>query len=157
MNNKKIRILVVDDEESVTRMLKLNLEQTGDYEVRTVNLPKEVIHAAREFHPDLFLLDVLMPDLTGDYLAQELRDIPEWKHVPIVFLTAIGEDSSESIPIDKPPVVCKPVEMSRLIAVLNEVLAKSRSSAAGTPPPDLSGLVSPGAGGKQNLHPVRNG
>src|SRR2546423_5120830 len=57
----KRRILVVDDETSITRLLKLNLEQTGSYEVREENLGARVLEAAREFKPDLVLLDVMMP------------------------------------------------------------------------------------------------
>ena len=65
MNNEKKRILLVDDEPSITRLLKLNLEQTGDYEVATENVSKAALATAEEFRPDLILLDVMMPDLDG--------------------------------------------------------------------------------------------
>ena len=66
MNNEKKRILVVDDEPSITRLLKLNLEQTGDYEVATENSPKAAVAAAEEFQPELLLLDVVMPGRLQD-------------------------------------------------------------------------------------------
>lgn len=63
MNSK--RILIVDDEPGVTRSLKLNLEAMAGYEVRTENDSALAINAARDFHPQLILLDVLMPRLDG--------------------------------------------------------------------------------------------
>ena len=69
MNNAKKRILIVDDEGSITRLLKLNLEQTGDYEVATENVSKAALAAAEAFRPDLMLLDVMMPGLDGGALA----------------------------------------------------------------------------------------
>src|ERR1035438_2265889 len=88
MNNKKKRILVVDDEPSITRLLKLNLEQAADYEVETVNVSKAALLIAERFHPDLILLDVMMPGLDGGNLASQLETSPELSGVLIVFLTA---------------------------------------------------------------------
>ena len=59
MNNKK-RILLVDDEESITRSLKLFLDGTGQYEVRTENRGSLAVQVAREFRPDLIVLDLVM-------------------------------------------------------------------------------------------------
>jgi len=125
-NHKKRRILVVDDEQSVTRMLKLNLELTGHYEVLEENSAKHVIHAARVFHPDLLVLDVLMPDLTGDYVAQELRDIRGWHHVPIVLLTAIADRRSRVCSSAYDRYMAKPVKMPDLIRCIEELLEVAR-------------------------------
>lgn len=126
MNSNKKRILVVDDEQTVTRMLKLNLEETGGYEVATENDPRQVLHKVRTFHPDLVILDILMPDMTGDYVAQQLRDIPSCKEMPILFLTAIGDGSDWPCAPDRDPVIRKPVDMSKLLPVIRERLASSR-------------------------------
>jgi len=88
MNKAKKRILVVDDEPGITRLLKLNLEQTGQYEVATENASQAALAAAEQFQPDLMLLDVMMPGLDGGNLAAELQASPKLKGVPIVFLTA---------------------------------------------------------------------
>jgi len=85
---EKKRILVVDDEPGITRLLILNLEQTGDYEVATENISKAPLAAAEEFQPDLLLLDVVMPGLDGGNLASQLQTSPKLKGMPIVFLTA---------------------------------------------------------------------
>src|SRR5512140_1345551 len=88
MNKEKKRILVVDDEPSITRMLKLNLEQTGEYQVATENVSMAALAAAERFKPDLMLLDVMMPGLDGGNLASQMQARPQLKGVPIVFLTA---------------------------------------------------------------------
>src|SRR5450756_1130580 len=85
----KKRILVVDDEPAMTRMIKLNLEQTGRYEVRTENLGRMAIAAAREFRPDLILLDLMMPDMLGSDISAQLQADPELRAIKFVFLTAM--------------------------------------------------------------------
>src|ERR1041385_1981538 len=82
------RILIVDDEESFTRLLKLNLEVGGAYRVRSENHAPHAVAAAKEFMPDLILLDVMMPEMDGGDVASALQADPELKHIPIVFLTA---------------------------------------------------------------------
>ncbi len=84
----KHRILIVDDEPGVTRILRMFLERTGDYVVREENRGARAIAAAREFAPDLILLDVIMPDRDGGSIAADLSDDPLLGGVPIVFLTA---------------------------------------------------------------------
>src|SRR5262245_18657340 len=89
----KARILVVDDEEPLTRILKLHLEHTERYEVRVENHGARALAAAREFRPDLVLLDVLMPDRTGQEIWEELRADPELRDVAVLFLTATVRES----------------------------------------------------------------
>src|SRR5690349_753264 len=88
MSAEKKRILIVDDEASITRLLKLNLENTGKYVVHAVNASEQALPIALEFHPDLILLDVVMPGLDGGYLASAVRAHPALNNIPIVFLTA---------------------------------------------------------------------
>jgi two-component system, OmpR family, response regulator len=85
----KKRILLVDDEPSFTRLMKLNLEMNGPYEVQIENDPARVLTTARSFRPDLIFLDVIMPDMDGGEVAATLRADAALKHVPIVFLTAV--------------------------------------------------------------------
>ena len=83
------RILVVDDEIGMTRMLKRNLEATGLYEVRTENSSAAALGAAHEFRPDLIFLDVMMPGMDGGEVAARLGADKQLKQIPIVFLSAI--------------------------------------------------------------------
>lgn len=83
------RILVVDDEKNITIFLRSYLEDTGHYTVMTENIGLNAIETARRFKPDLILLDIMMKDVSGDSLADEIKNDPELHHVPIVFLTGI--------------------------------------------------------------------
>lgn len=85
---EKKRILVIDDETTFTKMLRLNLEKTGKYEVREENRGRRGAAAAREFKPHLIFLDVIMPDVDGGEVAALIQSDPRFKDVPIVFLTA---------------------------------------------------------------------
>ena len=84
----KKRILVIDDEPVTTRLIRLNLEKTGAYEVREENLSVRALATAQEFQPDLILLDVLMPGLDGGDVVTRIKTDTKLKNVPIVFLTA---------------------------------------------------------------------
>ena len=88
MSNTPARILIVDDEKVTTRLLRMTLEQTKKYEVREVNDSKLVVQAALAFHPDLIVLDVIMPDKDGGDVAAELKEHSSLSKVPVVFLTA---------------------------------------------------------------------
>ncbi len=82
------RILVVDDEESFTRMLKRTLERTGLYEVVKENRGTHAVATARAVKPDLILLDVIMPDMDGGDVIAALQRDPILQKIPVVFLTA---------------------------------------------------------------------
>lgn len=85
----KKKILVVDDEKNITVFLRSYLEDTGHYAVRTENEGLAAVEAARQFKPDLILLDIMMKDVSGDSLADEIKNDPDLHNTPIVFLTGI--------------------------------------------------------------------
>jgi len=119
------RILVVDDEVALTRMIKMNLERSGDYEVRTENQGVKVISAVREFWPDLIFLDVMMPGMSGDEVAQQLRENPVLAGIKIVFMTAIvtKEETSEmSGNIGGNEFLAKPVKTEELVETIERML-----------------------------------
>lgn len=125
-NPWKKRILVVDDELSATRLLKLNLEQTDQFAVRTENDPSKALAAAIEFCPDLMLLDVLMPGMDGGELASLFQAHPRLKSVPIVFLTAAAtktEIRRGGGRIGGLPFLAKPVDLSEVLACIKRHLA----------------------------------
>lgn len=83
------RILLIDDEVTFTRVLKLYLEQAGPYEVTTAHCGREGIAAAKRVKPDLILLDVIMPDMDGSTVASELKEDKALAATPVIFLTAV--------------------------------------------------------------------
>ena len=122
----KRKILVVDDEKMLTRMLKLSLEAMGDYEVLTINLPTEALGAALRFMPDLILLDVMMPEVDGGDVAAQLQECAELNTIPIIFLTAIvtkEEAPGSGVEIAGKTFLAKPIKTSELIVAINAKLA----------------------------------
>lgn len=118
----KKKILAVDDEASFTRLLKHALNR---YEIREENDPKRALATAREFQPDLILLDIIMPRLDGGDLATQLRSDPALCHVPIVFLTAIvspQETNGASRHVGGFPFVSKPISAQSLVRCIEENL-----------------------------------
>jgi CheY-like chemotaxis protein len=127
MNSLKKRILVVDDEPGVTRGLRRVLEQTGEYEVREENSAEHALMAAWKYQPDLILLDVMMPGIEGGELASEIRAVPKFREVPIVFLTALvapGEVPGSGGPKGGEWCLAKPVDPADLIICLRKQLEK---------------------------------
>ncbi|OGI02815.1 MAG: hypothetical protein A2Y25_03220 [Candidatus Melainabacteria bacterium GWF2_37_15] len=82
------RILYVEDETDIQTIVKLSLETIGNYELKVCSSGKEALAEAQNFKPDLFLLDVMMPEMDGPATLKELRKIPELKNIPAVFITA---------------------------------------------------------------------
>jgi CheY-like chemotaxis protein len=119
----KKRILVIDDEPSVTRTMKVNLERTGAYTVGTENQAAHAPATAREFKPDLIFLDVMMPDKDGGEVAAEIQSDPALQHVPVVFLTAIvskKETGGEPLDSGGQTFLAKPVDLHVLVQCIEE-------------------------------------
>jgi CheY-like chemotaxis protein len=89
----KKTILVIDDEEDFCYFVKLNLEETGNYEVLTATSGAEGIKKAINFQPDIILLDIIMPNMTGTQVAEALLNNKSTKNIPIIFVTAIAKRS----------------------------------------------------------------
>jgi CheY-like chemotaxis protein len=127
--NKK-RILLVDDEVSFTRLLKLNLEQTNDYMVRVENWPEDAVAAARDFRPHVVLLDVVMPRMIGGDVAARLRADPALRSTPIVFLSAlVGRTwvQEHDGMVGGYPFIAKPASVEEVIERIEEQLTPDPS------------------------------
>ena len=119
------RLLLIDDEEPFTRLLKLNLEETGRFTVRVETDGRKALEAAHEFEPDLILLDVIMPEADGGEIAATMRADPKLKRVPIVFLTAAvsrQELEGPSGVIGGRLFVAKPVNKQALVQLIDSQL-----------------------------------
>jgi CheY-like chemotaxis protein len=129
------KILIVDDEVDLTMLVKLNLQKTGQYEVREENRARKALATAREFKPDLVLLDVMMPDLDGGDVLAQLKDDPNLKNVPVVFLTAtvLKEDlAKQGGTIGGHPFIPKPFKAEVLLDRIQKMLPPDPTPA---PPP----------------------
>ena len=117
------RILVVDDEPSVTRNMKLTLESGGGYEVLGENNATNTLSTARAFRPDLILLDVMMPGMDGGDVAARLRADPLLRDTPIIFLTALvsnKETDGHEMASGAETFLAKPVDIGELRKTLED-------------------------------------
>ena len=126
MTGTKKRILVVDDELMITGILNTFLGGTGAYEVQVENHATKALQTARQFKPDLILLDVHMPELEGGEVAALIREDKALKDTPIVFLTALiqrGEVRQSGGIIGGFPFIAKPLDPKMVDDTIREVLA----------------------------------
>jgi DNA-binding response OmpR family regulator len=117
------KILIVDDEMTFGQLIKLNLEETEQYEVRVETQGIRAIDTARDFQPDLILLDIVMPDVDGGEIAHLIKADKLLKDIPIIFLTALVQDKevdSKGGMIGGHPFVAKPVSTDELIDIINK-------------------------------------
>lgn len=126
MENKR-KILIIDDEEDFCHFVKLNLERTGKFQVSVATKAQTGISLAKINQPDMILLDILMPDMDGSQVAENLLLEPTTKNIPIVFLTALAQkkeiESAEGV-IGGRTFIAKPVTPQELIARIEKVLGK---------------------------------
>jgi two-component system, OmpR family, response regulator len=124
MRNRRPKILIVDDEKSFTQLTRLTL---ADYEICEENNSARALETARQFRPDLILLDVVMPDFDGGDIAAQLRADPIFRRVPIIFLTAIvtEKETEKRQLFGGYPFIAKPVTPERLAENIEKYLAAS--------------------------------
>ena len=117
------KILVVDDTDTNIKLLRALLKGAG-YEVVTATCGQEGLTAAATEQPDLILLDIMMPDLTGYEVCQRLRGTPETRQTPIVFLTALHEmeDHVKGIDVGGDDVLTKPINKLELLTRVKSLL-----------------------------------
>jgi CheY-like chemotaxis protein len=129
----KPRILVVDDDPNVSRLVAAHLEKSGAYQVLIENRPYAAMSVARAFRPDLVFLDVDMPGKDGGQIAAEIRADTDLAKTPIVFLTSLVAHSEVG---DEPkilggfPFLAKPTTPGTLDRTVRTMLAKPGLAAA---------------------------
>ena len=129
----KSRILIVDDDVNITRLVTLLLVMRSGWEVRAENRPYAALATAKQFGPDLILLDVDMPGKDGGQIAAEFRAHPRFANVPIVFLTSlVSPHDTANGPIMRRgmPFLSKPVNHLVLERTINDLLDPASPAAA---------------------------
>ena len=138
------RILVVDDESDVTELLDYKLRQEG-YRVEVLNDPLNFVVKVREFDPDLMLLDIMMPELSGIQLCLIARSDPLMKDIPIIFLSARGEveDRIKGLESGAEDYVSKPFNTNELLLRIRKMLKRRSvsSESARQSRIEISGVV----------------
>ena len=121
---ERSRILIVDNDPNTTHLVKVLLEKTGRYLVLEENDATKAHHGARNFRPDLILLDVVMPETDGGEVAAQIEVDPELCNTPIVFLTALvtRAEARSGLNIQGHPFLAKPVSIPELINAIEQHL-----------------------------------
>ena len=125
MTRVKKKILVIDNDPASTRMVRLTLERQPAFEVRELNHPTTAVRIAREFRPDLILLDVEMPGMDGGEVARDLQTDATLRALPIIFVTSlVTEEETMWHPTytNGLRVLAKPVTMAKLVRCVAERL-----------------------------------
>lgn len=121
------KILIVDDEPNIVLSLEFLMKQAG-YQVRTATDGEAALKAIREEHPDLVLLDVMMPRKDGYEVCQTVRKEPDCKDIKIVMLTAKGREveREKGLALGADDYITKPFATREVVDKVREILSGSR-------------------------------
>lgn len=127
-----VKVLVVEDEEAISLLLKYNLTAEG-FEVTVVDDGDEALMVADEIQPDIILLDWMLPHVSGIEICRQLRAREETQAIPVIMLTARAEEEDRLRGFEKgaDDYVTKPFSMKELVARINAVLRRANPSASG--------------------------
>jgi two-component system KDP operon response regulator KdpE len=120
MENKSARIMIIDDEPQMRRLLQVALTAHG-YEIREAETGREGIDQTAVFHPDLIVLDLSLPDLDGIEVIKKLR---EWTQTPVIILSVREQEGDKIAALDAgaDDYVTKPFSMGELLARIRTAL-----------------------------------
>jgi two-component system, OmpR family, response regulator len=121
---EKRRILIVDDDRNSTHVIKILLEKVGSYLVLEENDAAKAHQSARNFRPDVILLDIQMPGTDGGDIAAQIEDDLGLRRTPIIFLTALvtKAEAKAGLRIQGHPVLAKPINIPELTKGIEENL-----------------------------------
>ena len=118
------KVLIADDEQNIVISLEFLLKREG-FEVLVAGDGESALQMVAEHHPDLVLLDVMMPKRNGYEVCQRMRERPEWRGIKIIMLSAKGRDVevSKGVSLGADLYVTKPFSNAELVAQINTLLA----------------------------------
>ncbi|MFC4114556.1 response regulator transcription factor [Nonomuraea zeae] len=125
--DRPARVLVVDDEPNIRALLSQTLRLVS-FEVRTAETGAEAVTAARDFRPDIVVLDVMLEDIDGFEVARRLEE-----RIPVLFLTARDrvEDRVRGLTLGADDYVAKPFSLEEVVLRIRAILRRSRTSSQG--------------------------
>ena len=133
MNSNTYKILVVDDDPDIVELLKYNLSSEG-YKVKSASNGIQAVSLAKEFIPDLTILDIMMPNMDGVETCRQIRSIPELANKFIIFLTARSEEYSEiaAFEMGADDYITKPIKPRALISRINALFRREVKKDSGS-------------------------
>lgn len=123
------RILYAEDDEDIQQIALLALETVGGFTVKTCKNGLEVLDAIEQFHPQLLLLDVMMPHMDGPKAYEKIREIEKFKHTPVIFMTAKVQDEEvkKYLAMGAVDVIAKPFNPMNLADQVMNIWEKSQA------------------------------
>ncbi len=123
---QKRKILIIDNENHLAALVKLNLEQTGKYEVCVANDGEEGLQKALKEPPHLIILDLILPKITGEEVCKKIRGEETTENIPIIMVTAKAStvDAIIGKVIGANHYMTKPFQMDELLKNIEEVLGR---------------------------------
>jgi DNA-binding response OmpR family regulator len=117
------KVLIVDDEPSIIVALQFLMEQSG-YATVVAFSGEEAMEAVAKHHPDLMLLDIMLPVVDGFEVCQRVRENPDWNNIRIVLVTALGNEANvtKGLDLGADAYVTKPFSNADLVAKVKELL-----------------------------------
>lgn len=88
MSDELKRILYAEDERDIQEIVQISLEEIGHYDLKICSSGEELLEEYEQYAPDLILMDVMMPGLDGIATFERLKDMPEYRQTPVIFMTA---------------------------------------------------------------------
>lgn len=128
--NNRVKVLTIDDEIEFCKVIKLGLEATKKFEVITASKAREGLRLAKTQKPDIILLDIMMPELTGTEIAEELLETDLTRNIPIIFVTALikkDEQGDQYGNQSRYQVIAKPVNLKDLAYQIENALMFEKS------------------------------
>jgi DNA-binding response OmpR family regulator len=118
------KVLIADDEINIVTALEFLLQRCG-YEVMAAQNGAEALERVESFGPDLVLLDVMMPRISGYEVCRRMRERSDWKHIKIIMLSAKGREAevSKGVSLGADLYVTKPFSNNELVGKIGELLA----------------------------------
>jgi len=136
----KTKVLIVDDDVAASRLLGLGLEKTGTFQVKVENSANQALSRAREFGPDVILLDVCMPGADGGDVAFRIHGDALLRSTPIIFLTSLvsgNESSNTTVQRGGYEFLPKPASLAKVVECIDRHLGRPDEATS-----KLSGVTS---------------
>lgn len=142
MSSPHPRVLIIEDEPSLVEVLTYNLQRDG-YEVSASGDGRDGLRKAQTLQPDLILLDVMLPGLSGVDVCRELRSHPETARIPVVMLTAKAEETDQIVgfAVGADDYVTKPFSVKVLLQRIKALLKRQAAAPAGSDVVEHAGIV----------------
>ncbi len=125
----KVKVMVIDDEPDIVKLVKISLEM-ANFEVIEAYSGKEALAKVAQNLPDLFLLDIMMPEMNGYEVCQSLKASENTRNIPVVMLTAKGQrgDAERGLEVGADDYIIKPFDPYELGEQIHEILQTKAKS-----------------------------